>query len=72
VLLPVVSMMTFGDAQKQENRNRCKFFPADKLSLYLSAITWYSLLTRHVASQKWDRIKVVCSQPFVKETPIGV
>jgi hypothetical protein len=34
VLLPVVSMMTFGDAQKQENRNRCKFFPADKLSMY--------------------------------------
>ena len=41
------------EARNNTNRNSVRMFGADKLS-------------KTVAGQKWDRVKIVCTQPFNK------
>jgi DNA-repair protein XRCC1 len=47
------------EARISSNPNRVRMFATDKLS-------------KPVAEQKWDRIKVVCTQPFNRHIQYGV
>ncbi|EEC11550.1 DNA-repair protein xrcc1, putative, partial [Ixodes scapularis] len=53
VLLVASSFMSPMDARQGTNLNRVRMFSTDKLS-------------QTFAKEKWDRIKVVCTQPFNK------
>jgi DNA-repair protein XRCC1 len=47
------------EARSGSNPNRVRMFATDKLS-------------KQEAEQKWDRVKVVCTQPFNKHVQYGV
>ena len=53
VLLVSSSFMSPADSRNNSNRNSVRIFGADKLS-------------KTTASEKWDRVKIVCTQPFNK------
>ncbi|KAE8743113.1 hypothetical protein FOCC_FOCC011277 [Frankliniella occidentalis] len=60
VLLGMSSFMTPMDARNEgSNRNRVRMFTTDNLS-------------DSVRTEKWDRIKVVCTQPFNKHLQYGL
>ena len=53
VILVASSFMSPLESRNGTNRNAVRIFGADKLS-------------KIVANEKWDRVKVVCTQPFNK------
>lgn len=59
VLLVASSFMSPMDCRQNTNLNRVRMFGSDKLSQAL-------------AKQKWDRIKVVCTQPFNRSIQYGL
>ncbi|XP_053375045.1 DNA repair protein XRCC1-like isoform X2 [Mercenaria mercenaria] len=59
VLLVASSFMTPLEARNGTNRNSVRMFDASKLSATVS-------------SQKWDRVKIVCTQPFNKTSTFGL
>lgn len=59
VLLVASSFMTPMDARQGTNLNRVRMFGSDKLS-------------QSFVKEKWDRIKVVCTQPFNKSVQYGL
>eukprot|EP00117_Sycon_ciliatum_P039255 scpid31054/ scgid29043/ DNA repair protein XRCC1; X-ray repair cross-complementing protein 1 len=59
VLVVASSFMTPGDSKTWKNINSVRMFNKDALS-------------KTTADQKWDRIKVVCRQPFNKVEKFGV
>lgn len=59
VLLVASSFMSPSEGKSFTNTNRVRIFGPDKLS-------------KPVAAQKWDRIKVVCTQPFNKNEQYGL
>lgn len=59
VLLVASSFMSPMEARSGNNPNRVRMFASDKLS-------------KPVAEQKWDRVKVVCTQPFNKHVQYGL
>ncbi|KAL8625400.1 hypothetical protein ACOMHN_044543 [Nucella lapillus] len=59
VLLVSSSFMSPADSRSGSNRNSVRMFGADKLS-------------KTVLSEKWDRVKIVCTQPFNKSTTYGL
>jgi len=59
VLLVASSFMSPAESKSFTNVNRVRMFGADKLS-------------KPVAAQKWDRIKLVCTQPFNKNEQYGL
>ncbi|CAH8845963.1 unnamed protein product [Trichobilharzia szidati] len=59
VLLPSSSFMSPVDAKNETNLNRVRVFSGDQF-------------TKSVASQKWDIVKFVCSQPFNKTLQYGI
>lgn len=59
VLLVASSFMSPSESKSFTNTNRVRIFGPDKLS-------------KPVAAQKWDRIKVVCTQPFNKNEQYGL
>ncbi|KAL3308172.1 X-ray repair complementing defective repair in Chinese hamster cells 1, partial [Cichlidogyrus casuarinus] len=58
-LLPAVTLMSPGDAKSNKNCNKVVIFGNEK---FVST----------VASEKWDFIRVVCSQPFNKNLRYGL
>ncbi|XP_036087584.1 DNA repair protein XRCC1 isoform X2 [Rousettus aegyptiacus] len=59
VLLVTSSFMSPSESRSGSNPNRVRFFGPDKL-------------VRGAAEKRWDRIKIVCSQPYSKDTPYGL
>eukprot|EP01105_Mastigella_eilhardi_P023271 TRINITY_DN5842_c0_g1_i2.p1 TRINITY_DN5842_c0_g1~~TRINITY_DN5842_c0_g1_i2.p1 ORF type:complete len:807 (-),score=188.76 TRINITY_DN5842_c0_g1_i2:1256-3655(-) len=60
VLLPIQMLMTVSDAKSGANRNKSRFFGPEKL-------------TQGVSAQKeWQRIRVVCTNPFTQDKPLGL
>ncbi|XP_050416931.1 DNA repair protein XRCC1 [Patella vulgata] len=59
VILMASTFMTPIESRNGNNRNAVRMFGVDKLS-------------KAVAGQKWDRVKIVCTQPFNKNTPYGL
>lgn len=59
VILVSSSFMNPGESRSSQNLNRVRIFGSDALS-------------KAVAGQKWDRVKVVCTQPFNKNTQFGL
>ncbi|XP_013394562.1 DNA repair protein XRCC1 [Lingula anatina] len=59
VLLVASSFLSPIESRNGTNMNRVRIFTADKLS-------------KAVVEQKWDRVKVVCTQPFNKNIPYGL
>ncbi|CAH3032814.1 unnamed protein product [Porites evermanni] len=59
VLLVASSFMSPAESKSFTNINRVRMFGPDKLS-------------KPVAAQKWDRIKLVCTQPFNKNEQYGL
>eukprot|EP00698_Gefionella_okellyi_P020458 TRINITY_DN641_c0_g1_i2.p1 TRINITY_DN641_c0_g1~~TRINITY_DN641_c0_g1_i2.p1 ORF type:complete len:345 (-),score=62.06 TRINITY_DN641_c0_g1_i2:864-1898(-) len=59
VLLPVTGFMQFADVVSGTNKSRSMTFTDDKLQ-------------KAVMAQKWDRMKLVCTQPFREPTRIGL
>lgn len=59
VLLVMSSFMTPMDARSETNKNRVRMFSQKELS-------------DSVRQEKWDRIKVVCTQPFNKHLQYGL
>lgn len=59
VLLVASSFMSPAESKSFTNVNRVRMFGPDKLS-------------KPVAAQKWDRIKLVCTQPFNKSEQYGL
>ncbi|XP_074633138.1 DNA repair protein XRCC1-like [Acropora palmata] len=59
VLLVASSFMSPSESKSFTNTNRVRIFGPDKLS-------------KPVAAQKWDRIKLVCTQPFNKNEQYGL
>lgn len=59
VLLVASSFMSPAESKSFTNTNRVRMFGPDKLS-------------KPVAAQKWDRIKLVCTQPFNKNEQYGL
>uniref|UniRef100_A0A4X2KQB4 DNA repair protein XRCC1 n=1 Tax=Vombatus ursinus TaxID=29139 RepID=A0A4X2KQB4_VOMUR len=59
VLLVTSSFMSPSESRSGTNSNRVRLFAADKL-------------VRATADKRWDRIKIVCSQPYAKKvTKLG-
>jgi len=58
-LLPSSSFQDPLEARNETNSGRVKVFTADKFS-------------KSTASQKWDQVKFVCTQPFNKHTKYGL
>ena len=54
VLLPVTSFMNPAEAKGKNNLNRIKIFNSK------------DHLESDIAKEKWDRVKIVCTQPFNK------
>ncbi|XP_027714029.1 DNA repair protein XRCC1 isoform X2 [Vombatus ursinus] len=59
VLLVTSSFMSPSESRSGTNSNRVRLFAADKL-------------VRATADKRWDRIKIVCSQPYAKDSPYGL
>ncbi|CAG0899707.1 unnamed protein product [Darwinula stevensoni] len=59
VILVTSSFMTPAESRNGTNPNRVRMFGREKLS-------------ESVACQKWDRVKIVCSQPFNKHCQYGL
>ncbi|CAL4069481.1 unnamed protein product, partial [Meganyctiphanes norvegica] len=59
VLLVASSFMTPIESRNNENLNRVRMFGSDKLN-------------KNIAEQKWDRVKVVCTQPFNRNVQYGL
>ncbi|BHF65618.1 positive regulation of DNA ligase activity [Sparganum proliferum] len=59
VLLPSSSFMSPLDAKQGTGLNRVRIFSGDDL-------------TKSVAAQKWDVVKIVCTQPFSKTIQYGL
>ncbi|KAK6173680.1 hypothetical protein SNE40_017088 [Patella caerulea] len=59
VILVASTFMTPIESRNGNNRNAVRMFGVDKLS-------------KAVAGQKWDRVKIVCTQPFNKNTSYGL
>uniref|UniRef100_H0V649 DNA repair protein XRCC1 n=1 Tax=Cavia porcellus TaxID=10141 RepID=H0V649_CAVPO len=59
VLLVTSSFMSPSESRSGSNPNRVRIFGPDKL-------------VRAAAEKRWDRIKIVCSQPYTKDSPYGL
>ncbi|XP_006142080.1 DNA repair protein XRCC1 isoform X2 [Tupaia chinensis] len=59
VLLVTSSFMSPSESRSGSNPNRVRIFGPDKL-------------VRAAAEKRWDRVKIVCSQPYSKDTPYGL
>lgn len=59
VLLPSSSFMSPAEAKTRSAQNRVRIFKADRLA-------------RSLVEEKWDRIRVVCSQPFMRNENYGI
>ncbi|XP_068241589.1 DNA repair protein XRCC1 [Palaemon carinicauda] len=59
VLLVASSFMTPGESRNSSDMNRVRMFGPDKLN-------------KNVAEQKWDRVKIICTQPFNKTLQFGL
>ncbi|KAK3084243.1 hypothetical protein FSP39_010617 [Pinctada imbricata] len=59
VLLVASAFMNPLESRNGTNRNAVRMFGPDKL-------------TKSVASEKWDRVKIVCTQPFNKSSSYGL
>ncbi|XP_066972964.1 DNA repair protein XRCC1-like isoform X2 [Macrobrachium rosenbergii] len=59
VLLVASSFMTPGESRNSSDINRVRMFGPDKLN-------------KNIAEQKWDRVKVICTQPFNKTLQFGL
>ncbi|KAK7078859.1 X-ray repair complementing defective repair in Chinese hamster cells 1 [Halocaridina rubra] len=59
VLLVASSFMTPAESRNGSNLSRVRMFGPDKLN-------------KTVADQKWDRLKVICTQPFNKNMQYGL
>ena len=59
VLLVASSLMTPADARSNTNLQKVRLFNSDALS-------------KSALEEKWDRAKVVCTQPFNKSQPYGL
>uniref|UniRef100_G3UFN2 DNA repair protein XRCC1 n=1 Tax=Loxodonta africana TaxID=9785 RepID=G3UFN2_LOXAF len=59
VLLVTSSFMSPSESRSGSNPNRVRIFGPDKL-------------VRATAEKRWDRVKIVCSQPYSKDSPYGL
>ncbi|XP_006941246.2 DNA repair protein XRCC1 isoform X2 [Felis catus] len=59
VLLVTSSFMSPSESRSGSNPNRVRIFGPDKL-------------VRAAAEKRWDRVKIVCSQPYSKDSPYGL
>ncbi|KAL7636712.1 UNVERIFIED_CONTAM: hypothetical protein RMT77_012464 [Armadillidium vulgare] len=59
VLLVASSFMSPLESRNGTNPNRVRMFGSDKLN-------------KSIADQKWDRIKIICTQPFIKNAQCGL
>ncbi|XP_010621572.1 DNA repair protein XRCC1 isoform X2 [Fukomys damarensis] len=59
VLLVMSSFMSPSESRSGSNPSRVRMFGPDKL-------------VRTAAEKRWDRIKIVCSQPYSKDSPYGL
>ncbi|XP_076987743.1 DNA repair protein XRCC1 isoform X2 [Tamandua tetradactyla] len=59
VLLVTSSFMSPSESRSGSNPNRVRIFGSDKL-------------VRAAAEKRWDRVKIVCSQPYSKDAPYGL
>ncbi|XP_048224782.1 DNA repair protein XRCC1 isoform X2 [Perognathus longimembris pacificus] len=59
VLLVTSSFMSPSESRSGSNPNRVRMFGSDKL-------------VRAAAEKRWDRVKIVCSQPYSKDSPYGL
>ncbi|KAM6222413.1 DNA repair protein XRCC1 isoform 2-T2 [Rhynchocyon petersi] len=59
VLLVTSSFMSPSESRSNSNPNRVRIFGPDKL-------------VRAAAEKRWDRVKIVCSQPYSKDSPYGL
>ncbi|KAM4801908.1 DNA repair protein XRCC1 isoform X2 [Urocitellus parryii] len=59
VLLVTSSFMSPSESRSGANPNRVRIFGPDKL-------------VRAAAEKRWDRVKIVCSQPYSKDSPYGL
>ncbi|KAK2489160.1 hypothetical protein MC885_001426 [Smutsia gigantea] len=59
VLLVTSSFMSPSESRSGSNPNRVRIFGPDKL-------------VRAAAEKRWDRVKIVCSQPYSKDAPYGL
>ncbi|XP_053463093.1 DNA repair protein XRCC1 isoform X2 [Nycticebus coucang] len=59
VLLVTSSFMSPSESRSGSNPNRVRMFSPDKL-------------VRAAAEKRWDRVKIVCSQPYSKDSPYGL
>ncbi|XP_058531121.1 DNA repair protein XRCC1 isoform X2 [Ochotona princeps] len=59
VLLVTSSFMSPSESRSGSNPNRVRMFGPDKL-------------VRAAAEKRWDRVRVVCSQPYSKDAPYGL
>lgn len=58
VLLVTSSFMSPSESRSGSNPNRVRFFGPEKL-------------VRGAAEKRWDRVKIVCSQPYSKVPGVG-
>jgi len=58
-LLPSSSFQDPLEARSEKNANRVKLFTAEKFN-------------KSAATQKWDQVKIVCTQPFNKNIKYGI
>ncbi|XP_075849256.1 DNA repair protein XRCC1 isoform X1 [Microcebus murinus] len=59
VLLVTSSFMSPSESRSGSNPSRVRMFGPDKL-------------VRAAAEKRWDRVKIVCSQPYSKDSPYGL
>uniref|UniRef100_A0A8C8ZK16 DNA repair protein XRCC1 n=1 Tax=Prolemur simus TaxID=1328070 RepID=A0A8C8ZK16_PROSS len=59
VLLVTSSFMSPSESRSGSNPNRVRMFGPDKL-------------VQAAAEKRWDRVKIVCSQPYSKDSPYGL
>lgn len=59
VLLATSSFMSPSESRSGSNLNRVRIFGPDKL-------------VKAAAEKRWDRVKIVCSQPYGKDSPYGL
>ncbi|VVC33408.1 DNA-repair protein Xrcc1, N-terminal,BRCT domain,Galactose-binding domain-like [Cinara cedri] len=58
VLLVTSSLMTLHECKNGLNVNKVRFFDSDQLTL--------------ACKESWDRVKIVCTQPFIKQATFGL
>ncbi|KAE8594176.1 hypothetical protein XENTR_v10019480 [Xenopus tropicalis] len=59
VLLGMSSFMSPSESKNESNLNRLRMFGPDKL-------------VKGAAEKKWDRVKIVCTQPYTKNLAYGI